>query len=286
MKISPGSPIKERRRLYAAYLPASALHGEIVSSVASNLLDAFRQWFELVPATSAELTREAYRIRHSVYCQDLGFEPIREDGMEMDQYDANAMHLLLRHVPTDAYIGCVRLVRVPLDKPEEPLPFERVCSSLTKGVMPTEPAQRLHIAEVSRLAVVRQFRRRKGEAAQEVPGSEADLSGRPRERFPHILVALYLGVVSMATLTEVTRLYILTEPRLSTHLRNLGLPMSQIGPPIEHRGARVPSMIHVPSIAQAMRPGILPFYDHILRSIEAAMARGQHAPGAVVRSPG
>lgn len=250
-----------------------------MSSAVTGLLDAFREWFEIIPATTPELMQCAFRVRHSVYCEDLGFEPSKADGLETDQHDRNALHVLMRHRPTDSFIACVRLVRVPVDKPGELLPFEQLCTNVNAGIVPTEPVQRLHIAEVSRLAVVRGFRRRKGEMEQEAPGTaEADYAGTPRQRFPHLLVGLYLGVISTAALHEIERLFVLTEPRLASHLRNLGLQVHQIGPPVEHRGLRIPSMIHTASVAQGLRPMIRPFYDHIRHTLELAYSGQSSVP--------
>ena len=243
-----------------------------LSPVVLGLLEAFREWFEIVPATVPSLKESAYRIRHSVYCEDLGFEPPRADGLETDQYDQNALHVLMRHRPSESFIACVRLVRVPTDRPQESLPFERVCTRLNPGIVPHDPVQRIHVAEVSRLAVVRGFRRRKGEMSQETPGSDADLAGGPRQRFPHLLVGLYLGVIAAAMLNEIERLFVLTEPRLAGHLGHLGIGIHQIGAPVEHRGVRVPSMIHVGNMHTGLRPTILPFYDHILESMRGAYA--------------
>ncbi len=243
-----------------------------MSPVATGLLEAFREWFDVVPATIPSLKENAYRIRHSVYCEDLGFEPPRADGLETDQYDENALHVLMRHRPSGTFIACVRLVRVPRDRPLEQLPFERVCTHLNPGIVPLDPIQRIRIAEVSRLAVVRGFRRRKGELAQEGPGTDSDTAGAPRQRFPHLLVGLYLGVIAAAMLNEVERLFVLTEPRLSSHLGNLGIGIHQIGAPVDHRGVRVPSMIHVGSMHSGLRPTILPFYDHIVESMRRAYA--------------
>lgn len=242
----------------------------LLSSVVTSLLDAFREWFEIVPATTPELKQCAFRIRHSVYCEDLGFEPSRPDGLETDQHDGNALHVLMRHRPTDSFIACVRLVRVSVQQPGELLPFEQLCTNVNVGIVPTEPVQRLHIAEVSRLAVVRGFRRRKGEPEQEAPSTDSDYAGAPRQRFPHLLVGLYLGVIGTAALHEIERLFVLTEPRLAGHLRNLGLQVHQIGPPVEHRGVRIPSMIHTASVAHGLRPMIRPFYDHIRHALELA----------------
>ncbi|MCC7547484.1 MAG: PEP-CTERM/exosortase system-associated acyltransferase [Burkholderiales bacterium] len=234
-----------------------------------------------MPATTTSLKEEAYRIRHGVYCEDLAFEPPRPDGMETDEYDGSALHVLMRHRPTDAFIACVRLVCVPRERPLEGLPFERICRHVNPGIVPVDPIRRLRIAEVSRLAVVREFRRRKGEMLQDSPGSESDLAGGPRQRFPHLLVGLYLGVIAAATLNEIERLFVLTEPRLAGHLNKLGVGIHQIGAPVEHRGVRVPSMIHVSSIHTGPRPTILPFYEHILESMRRGYAQQAGSHGAM-----
>ena len=42
-------------------------------------------------------------------------------------------YTLMRHRPTDSFIACVRLVRVPVDKPGELLPFEQLCTNVNAG---------------------------------------------------------------------------------------------------------------------------------------------------------
>ena len=41
-----------------------------------NLAGGYRKYFEIVPALSDELRDEAYRIRHAVYCEELGWDPV------------------------------------------------------------------------------------------------------------------------------------------------------------------------------------------------------------------
>ena len=65
-------------------------------SSAHDLGEAFRQVFELTPALDEASRNEVYRIRHDVYCRDLGWEPIREDGQEKDEFDRHSFHCLLR----------------------------------------------------------------------------------------------------------------------------------------------------------------------------------------------
>jgi N-acyl amino acid synthase of PEP-CTERM/exosortase system len=239
----------------------------------TTLRDSFRRWFEIVPAVTESLKDEAYRLRHSVYCEDLGFEPPSSDFREVDEFDANSSHLLIRHLSTGEFVGCVRLVRLPPGSPLERLPLERTCGGkLAAGAIPADASARQHIAEVSRLAIARTFRRRRGEAKQAAPLSDESFQAGPIARFPYPLTGLYLGVIATASLEGLTKLFVLTEPRLAHHLGKLGLPIAQIGPPLEHRGLRVPSMIEVEPVVSEMGRIWKPFYDHILESVRPATA--------------
>ncbi len=234
----------------------------------------FQSLFEVVPALDSALRDAAYRIRHSVYCEDLGWESRRPDGRETDEFDAGALHVLIRHLPSQRYIACVRLI---LGAAQRALPFEGVCAGLAPGAIPSQPPGRLHIAEVSRLAIIREFRRRRGEHNSPAPALDENLLGAPVPRFPHVLAGLYLGVIAAAALHDLDRLFVLTEPRLARHLDQLGLRILQIGPPVDHRGPRVPSMIEVNSLAAALRPGIRELYDHILDTMRHAHSRAAAA---------
>jgi N-acyl amino acid synthase of PEP-CTERM/exosortase system len=251
----------------------------------STVLDAFTRLFEIRPAVDADLRCEAFRLRHSVYCEDLGYEPVRADGLETDEFDAHAVHVLIRHRASLAYVGCVRLVRLPPGGDTARLPFEHLCHGLAPGAVPDTAERRARIAEVSRLAIARTFRRRRGEAQQPAPVSEGDFSGTPSFRFPHILVGLYLGVIAAAALHDIQRLFVLTEPRLGDHLHRLGLRVVRIGNPVEHRGLRVPSMIDVRPVADNLQPMVLPLYEHVLDSLRNAYAATGGPARALSRAP-
>ena len=71
--------------------------------------DGFKKYFEILPAIGEADRRAAFRIRHSVYCEDLGWEPVRADGLETDEYDGQARHCLVRNRATGEHIGCVQI---------------------------------------------------------------------------------------------------------------------------------------------------------------------------------
>ncbi len=92
-----------------------------------KLGDSFKRYFELVPALFEDLRDAAFNVRHQVYCEDLGYESVRPDAKESDEYDAHSLHCLLRSVGDGEYVGCTRLVLARPSDPHYPLPFERAC---------------------------------------------------------------------------------------------------------------------------------------------------------------
>lgn len=226
-----------------------------------NVAETFREYFELVPALFEDLRDAAFRVRHQVYCQELGFEPVRPDGRETDEYDAHSLHCLLRSVQTQEYVGCVRLVLARPDDPSYPLPFERTCAAtLDRSIIDSSKLPRDRIAEVSRLAVIRRFRRRKGEDKMPVGVGEQDFGTLSQPRFPYIPLALYFGSVALAAHHGIERLFVLTEPRLAQHFGKLGVKIDAIGAAVEHRGKRIPSMLTVQEIPGALRRVVKPLY--------------------------
>ncbi len=238
----------------------------------THLGTAFRQYFEIVPAFTEALQQEAYRIRHAVYCEDLQFEATRSDGFETDEYDAHSLHLLIRNTQLDRLIGCVRVIIPPTDGSDWLLPFEKTCANtLNRSIIDPAKLPRKQIAEVSRLAVISSFRRRKGEANSPVSLTEDDFDHSPAPRFPYIPLGLYYGAVELARLHGVKLLFILTEERLANHFNKLGFEIQFIGAPTEHHGQRFPSMFSIDKTIQNIRPAIYPLYQTIAEDIKAGL---------------
>ncbi|MBR0568466.1 PEP-CTERM/exosortase system-associated acyltransferase [Azoarcus sp. L1K30] len=235
-----------------------------------NLGHGFRKYFEIAPATNTALRNDVFRIRHEVYCEELKFEPERPDRLETDVYDPHSLHCLIRTANEPNHlVGCTRLVLANPDDPLAPLPFEQTCGhTLDRSIVDPLKLPRESIAEVSRLAVRAAYRRRKGDERAPVAISEEDFGTGDRPRFPYIPIGLYLGAVALAARSGIDTLFVLTEPRLASHFGKLGVDIRQIGGPVEHRGIRVPSMMHVPSIIKGMRFIVKPIWRVIQEEIE------------------
>lgn len=243
-----------------------------MSSQPFNLGSAFKQYFEIVPALSNALKDEVYRVRHQVYCEDLKYEPLRHNGRETDDHDSNSLHLLMRNVNTGEFVGCTRIVRPPLEDLHYQLPFEKACAAtLDRSIIDPATLPRHTIAEVSRLAVIAEYRRRKGEANHAVGISNEDFGTATQPRFPFIPVGLYLGTTELARRNGIDTVFVLTEERLALHFAKLGFDLTYIGNPVEHHGKRIPSVMGVTETINNMRANLRPLYSAIVEDIDRAM---------------
>lgn len=237
-----------------------------------NLAENFNRFFSIAPALHDARKNDVFFIRHDVYARELGFEPVREDQRESDAYDARSVHCLMStSEAASRLVGCARVVFTDPQDPHSLLPFEKACrDSLYRDQIDPSKLPRERIAEVSRLAVLSEFRRRKGEDHREVSIDVQDFGDAKQPRFPYIPVGLYMASVLMAQRHGIEYLFTLTEPRLAEHFAKLGVKIEPIGAPIEHRGMRVPSLIQAATVESGLRLMIRPLW----KEIEAQMAAG------------
>ena len=243
-----------------------------------NLGAGFEKYFSAQAATDDEQRRAAFRIRHEVYCNELGYEPAHPDGLEQDAFDARSLHCLLRSVANDEFVGCVRLVLADTHDPSERLPFEGLCgTTIDRRLVDPDALPRETIAEVSRLAVVSRYRRRRGERQTAATISEGDFGTPDRPRFPYLAVGLYLAMLAQARRHGIETLFMLTEPRLARQLTRLGVRLQQIGPAVEHRGLRHPSMMSVRDVIDGLKFFLRPMFVVIADEIDASYRHAETA---------
>jgi N-acyl amino acid synthase of PEP-CTERM/exosortase system len=240
----------------------------------ASFSEGYRKFFEVVPATTDQLRWHNYHLRHEVYARELAWEPIRDDEIETDAYDRHAVHCLMRAVATHTFVGCGRLVRPDPENSAAPLPFETVCAtSLDRNLIDPARLDRSRIAEISRLAVIGQYRRRPGEAGTAFTIDD-DFGIAPRIRLPYLTLGLYLALIALARWHKIDTLFVVADQALIRNLAHLGIDIRQIGTEVEHRGQRIPGVIDVDKIVTGMAPYLRPFFgtiaDEISRSMQSA----------------
>jgi len=235
--------------------------------------DRFNRYFKIAPALCEEVRNEVFHIRHDVYAREFGFEPLRADQRESDRYDRHSLHCIVKTADeSNALVGCARIVMPDPTAPDAPLPFEIACrDTLDRSIIDPAKLPRHRIAEVSRLAVMSGFRRRKDEKlSADVSLNEQDFGGAETPRFPNIPLSLYSAAVLMAERQDIEYLFVLTEPRLSKHFAKFGVNIMPVGAPIDFHGIRVPSVMRVAEIYPGLRALFRPIWHAIERQLDDA----------------
>lgn len=235
-----------------------------------SLAENFNLYFEIKFAGSTALREESFRIRHSVYCEELEWEPRRDNGMETDACDDYAFALLLLHKRTGQYAGTARLVIPPPDKPDSKLPFESHCmESVKSDAIDFTQFKRGSFSEISRLAVPEAFRRRLGEQNTPYVINELKLdkdvfSEEERRNFPNIAIGLYLSIIALVQMCHHRAMFVVVEPRLKKRLERLGLAFEQIGEEMEYHGTRALFYLPEDKFISALNPEVLELF-HLLK---------------------
>lgn len=209
--------------------------------VHSPFQDYFQQSFQIVLADTNQLVEEVFRLRYRVYCEELNYENCEAfpDGMERDSYDRRAVYCLLKHRASNSFVGCVRVLLSDPKHLEAKFPFEQFLGSSSLNFdLPALPRQA--ICEVSRLAIISEFRRQKGAV-----GRAADVQLTEVERFllPSLPLGLYLAATSVALELGIDNAFAMMEGRLARHLQRFGLYFQQVAPLTDYHGMRAPFRI-------------------------------------------
>jgi len=228
----------------------------------------FNQYFQIQFANTKELRQEAFRIRYGVYSSELGWEPENDQEMEIDECDDYAYHCLLKHRRTGIYAGCVRLVIPPFAEPNLLLPFERNClQSARTEILDSSQLPRGSFGEISRLAVLASFRRRKKENNKPFVINEMNpetaFTEDEQRNFPNIAIGLYLASVSLAEICNHQGMFVMMEPRLNRCLSRIGLQFLQVGDTMDYHGKRAMFHLARSGFNSNLTPELKELYDLI-----------------------
>ncbi len=228
-----------------------------------SLREQFYKFFKILPANTEPLLREVYHLRFQVYCLETGFESkedcqyIIENGQEIwlekDKYDRRAVHYLVQHRRTGLYAATVRLVLPDHRNINTPFPIENHCN-LEFPVK--NPKIRRHLAEISRFAVSREFKKRQGEKgtlAGISDSTEVYLEPEERRILPHMAVGLFAAIGKMSCENDITHWYAVMEPALLRLLRLFGIRFIPIGDDVDYHGLRRPCLAEFSKVLASIR---------------------------------
>jgi N-acyl amino acid synthase of PEP-CTERM/exosortase system len=195
----------------------------------------------------AEVFREIARLRYEVYCEECKFldEAEYQSGLETDAYDNRSIHVSAQS-GEGGVVGTVRLV---LAQGNDIFPFEEHCAVFPDFAFPPKE----QCAEVSRLIVKRNFRRRPGDTLQGVSrefqekGSANDISPqtpplirhkerRSRSRSPQIMLGMYREMYRYSRQNGIRYWYAAMEKGLARLLDRMGFHFVPVGPETDYYG--------------------------------------------------
>ncbi len=215
---------------------------------------AFHQYFEIIEANTPELLKTVFDLRYRILCVHNvipGFDTNNyPNELESDQYDSHSIHFLLRHRPTNTFIGTTRLILPnPLD------PMDKFPTELNTHFYPgfvLDSSSRKHATEVSRFAILSDFFKRKGERHMLSQSTEIGCKAQERRRFPHPMLGLVVGLIQLCARNNIYHLISAMEPALNKLLGFYSLQMNPIGPPADYHGLRTPYYLYLPDLLDRM----------------------------------
>ena len=237
------------------------------------LIQGFKQYFDIQRAKSPDILKEIYRIRYGVYCKEFGFDLPSHHGQERDEFDRYSSHCLLTHKTSGKKVGCIRVISLPETANQIELPFITHCAgSLYPDQLNPSTINSDDICEISRVAVVSEFRRRPGEQSSKdglagsLKTSNEDIE--QTRRFPYIAPSLYLAAGALFLASHKKQIFVATEPRLVKNLSMLGVRFKQISELTDYHGQRAVYYFGRESIQEDINamPSLLNGFFHYIKS--------------------
>ncbi|MCH8537170.1 MAG: PEP-CTERM/exosortase system-associated acyltransferase, partial [Alkalimonas sp.] len=234
----------------------------------------FKVMEKMLIADSDKLKEEVYAIRYQVYCEELGFidKTFFLRQLEQDDFDLHSVHFLIRHKASGQFAGTVRLILPcdPILQSEQMLPLEYYFKSALHPSAEESYLSARRCAEVSRLAVRAEFRRRPDEQ------NKTHVSTIPLEWdircFPFISIGLYLAVAAyFVDANELDSAMALMEPRLARHLSRAGIFFNQVGSVIDFHGQRAPFVVEKASLIANLKDEIRVLFEHIRQGVQSSL---------------
>lgn len=202
----------------------------------------------------------SYALRFQVYCAERGLLPAANypDGVESDDLDARSLHFGAFYCADESMAGTVRLILGGLDR----LPVATKCA-IDPALMP-RAALGGSVAEISRLAVSRHFRRRDTDGV--LPDERAVAGALPASRrelrrgCPELVLGLYKAMYHETKRRGIEYWFAAMEHSLARLLQRFNFSFHPVGPEVDYYGPVTPYVARIDDLEAevfANRPELL-----------------------------
>jgi N-acyl amino acid synthase of PEP-CTERM/exosortase system len=210
---------------------------------------------------------DSYALRFKVYCSERGFLPesAYPDGQEIDEYDARSSHFAAFHRDGDL-AGTARLVHGAL----ETLPLSHKCE-VDPAALPADIDTR-RVAEISRLAVSRAFRRRVMDGLlpdikQGVTDSRPAAAQR-RRNCPELVLGLYKILYHHSKREGIEYWFAAMEGSLAKLLNRFHFEFRPVGPEIDYYGPVRPYVASLSELEAAVAKNAPELFRAFMQGLE------------------
>ena len=194
-----------------------------------DAINAARDELLVEIATTPDQVRAAKQLRHRVYCEERGFEP-GQDGLEQDEFDGHAQHVLVSSRVTGAVLGTVRIVLPRAGGGHASYPMNRVCDGYVLAPLPVGST-----GEISRFALTR------------------DRTGISPAAAALMRLCLMRGIVQISGRNALTHWCAIMERSLLRLLQATAIYFQPVGPAVEFHGLRQPAVGSIEGILGRIR---------------------------------
>jgi N-acyl amino acid synthase of PEP-CTERM/exosortase system len=232
------------------HIPITArswIHACLQSIQQQAFYNTYWNSFTIIRADTDEQKDKAYALRYDVFCRENGFiDPARyPDERERDEFDDRAVHHLLIHKETGKVAGTVRVLLPDERRPLTSFELQKLCDHPLLQI----ENRALGLAEISRLCMARDYRRRPRDghilpSYYEQEWGDADKPNTAmrffRRRIPYaplgLMMAAYETVLGAGLLDVVSSV----EPGQFRTMKRIGLSYRVLGPRLNHQGSQQP----------------------------------------------
>jgi N-acyl amino acid synthase of PEP-CTERM/exosortase system len=242
---------------------------ESAEAAGESLLEVRPRYFEgRALDDTPGLLAESYALRYQVYCLERAFLHAENypDHLEIDAFDSHSLHVgtinLQGHL-----VGTARLVQAGAGG----LPLFHYCMISPNEMELYRPGNT--VVEVSRLAVSRNYRRRREDGPYGTRGAAPYNAATERREGVarlggELVVSLYRTLYQTSKRNGITHWLAAVEKSLLRLLLKCEFPFRAIGPEIDYFGPVAPYLMSLAQFDQAILAHRKPFLDDFLVDLE------------------
>jgi len=194
--------------------------------------NSFDNSFEVFIADTPESKKLHYQLRYAVYAEEVGisFKALFQEQIETDEWDNCAVHFLVRHKKSGAWVGGLRLVFAN----DQVFPFQEWRHSYQK----IDSCAQRYAVELSRLCIVNKPN------ITEAHKMQYDFKRQGKS----VMWGLFRAAAVYSLHHNIEHWYFEMAPALAGLLTNAGFAVNAIGAANDPRGDRMPYHLHVENV--------------------------------------